>query len=112
MPNEKIETIVDKASEKIINKIAQAGLVNPIFPEEAEEALNKAKDMKINNNIEKIKNFYQNIDYIITGTEDGWLDIKNPNLVQLCYDIKELSEHTYDELFKFEEKPRKAIKLK
>lgn len=112
MSNEKIETTVDKTSEKIINKITQTGLINPISPEEAEETLNKAKDIKINNNIEKIKNFYQNIDYIITGTEDGWLYIEDSNLIKLCYDIKELSEHTYNELFKFEEKPRKVIKLK
>ena len=112
MQNEKIETVVDKTSEKIIDKIAQAGLINPIFPEEAEEALNKTKDMKIDKTSEKIKNFYVNIDYIITGTEDGWLYVKDPKLVQLCYDIRELSEHTYNELFKFEEKPRKVIKLK
>ncbi len=29
-------------------------------------------------NLEKIENLYNNIDYIITGTEDGWLDIKDP----------------------------------
>lgn len=73
---------------------------------------NKNEIKSFNNNIEKIKNFYLNIDYIIAGTEDGWLYVENPNLVQLCYDIRELSEHTYNELFKFEEKPRGIIKLK
>lgn len=61
--------------------------------------------------IEKIQNLYNNIDYIIIGTEDGWLDIKDKHLIELCYIIKTLSEHSYNELFRFKEKGVK-IKLK
>ena len=63
------------------------------------------------NDFEKIKNLYDNINYIIIGTEDGWLDIKDPQLIKMCYQIKALSEHTYNELFKFKEKGE-LIKLK
>ena len=61
--------------------------------------------------IEKIKNLYNNIDYIMNGTEEGWLDLKNDKLSNLCYNIKILSEHTYNELFKFKDKGV-LIKLK
>ena len=59
------------------------------------------------NDFEKIKNLYNNINYIITGYEDGWLDMhkrKDQKIVKLCYMLKILSEHSYDELFKFKEK--------
>ena len=62
-------------------------------------------------NLEKIKNLYNNIDYIITGTEEGWLDIKDPQLTKICYQFSTLSEHTYNELFRFKEKGI-LIKLK
>ena len=62
-------------------------------------------------NIEKIENLYNNIDYIINGTEEGWLDLKDDKLLHLCYSIKILSEHTYNELFKFKDKGV-LIKLK
>ncbi len=62
--------------------------------------------------IEKIQNLYDNVNYIITGTEDGWLDMeKEKKIIELCYVIKTLSEHSYDELFKFKNKGTE-IKLK
>lgn len=61
--------------------------------------------------IEKIKNLYNNINYIVEGTENGWLDLKDDKLLKLCYHIKILSEYTYDELFRFKDKGV-LIKLK
>lgn len=66
------------------------------------------------NNIEKIKNLYDNINYIITGYENGWLDMhkkKDQKIIELCYILKTLSEHSYNELFKFKDKGLK-INLK
>ena len=62
-------------------------------------------------NNEKIKTLYQNVDYIITGSEDGWLYLggkEGQKILELCYFIKTLSEHSYDELFKF----NKSIQIK
>ena len=58
-------------------------------------------------NIQKIENLYNNVNYIITGTEDGWLKIKGKTgqeIINLCYILKTLSEHSCDELFKFEKR--------
>lgn len=60
---------------------------------------------------DKIKNLINNVNYIIIGTEDGWLNVNDKHLIRLCYYIKTLSKHSYDELFKFEKKGY-AIKLK
>lgn len=61
---------------------------------------------------EKIKNLLENINYIVEGTESGWLDLrKDPELVKLCYKIKILSEYNYNELFRFKDKGYE-IKLK
>ena len=57
--------------------------------------------------IEKLKNLNNNINYIVNGTEDGWLDMhkrEDQKIVKLCYVLKTLSEHSYNELFKFKDK--------
>ena len=58
-------------------------------------------------NFKKIENLYNNINYIITGYEDGWLDMhkkKDQKILELCCILKILSEHSYNDLFKFKEK--------
>lgn len=62
---------------------------------------------------ELIKNLLENVNYVITGVEDGWFCTKgryNKKLIETCYLIKNLSQNSYDKLFKFQDKGYK-IKL-
>lgn len=61
---------------------------------------------------ELIKNLLENVDYVITGVEDGWFSVnrRTKKLIETCYLIKNLSQNSYDKLFKFQNKGYK-IKL-
>jgi len=67
----------------------------------------------MNNKEELIKNLLKNVEYVITGVEDGWFSTKgrhNKKLIETCYIIKNLSQNSYNKLFKFQDKGYK-IKL-
>lgn len=60
---------------------------------------------------ERIKKLLENVDYVITGVEDGWFSVnrRTKKLIETCYLIKNLSSDSYNKLFKYQDKGYKIF---